>query len=98
MKTPLLHIILILCALLLASCTQDNYVVTSPTSPEDAAYTRLLDSIDSIVEGFYYYDFNDSIIMPALEFYKGNDSRRNLWMQARCHYLIGAVTSTMDSI
>ena len=91
MKTPLLHIILILCALLLASCTQDNYVVTSPTSPEDAAYTRLLDSIDSIVEGFYYYDFNDSIIMPALEFYKGNDSRRNLWMQARCHYLIGVL-------
>lgn len=90
MKTPLLHIILILCALL-ASCTQDNYVVTSPTSPEDAAYTRLLDSIDSIVEGFYYYDFNDSIIMPALEFYKGNDSRRNLWMQARCHYLIGVL-------
>ena len=91
MKTPLLHIILILCALLLASCTQDNYVVTSPTSPEDAAYTRLLDSIDSIVEGFYYYDFNDSIIMPALEFYKENDSRRNLWMQARCHYLIGVL-------
>lgn len=91
MKTPLLHIILILCALLLASCSQDNYVVTSPTSPEDAAYTRLLDSIDSIVEGFYYYDFNDSIIMPALEFYKENDSRRNLWMQARCHYLIGVL-------
>ena len=91
MKTPLLHIILILCALLLASCTQDNYVVTSPTSPEDAGYTRLLDSIDSIVEGFYYYDFNDSIIMPALEFYKENDSRRNLWMQARCHYLIGVL-------
>ena len=91
MKTPLLHIILILCALLLASCTQDNYVVTSPTSPEDVAYTRLLDSIDSIVDGFYYYDFNDSIIMPALEFYKGNDSRRNLWMQARCHYLIGVL-------
>ena len=91
MKTPLLHIILILCALLFASCTQDNYVVTTPTSPEDAEYTHFLDSIDSIVEGFYYYDFNDSIIIPALEFYKGNDSRRNLWMQARCHYLIGVL-------
>ena len=91
MKTPLLHIILILCALLFFSCKQDNSVVTSPISPEDAAYTRLLDSIDSIIEGFYYYDFNDSIIMPALEFYKGNDSRRNLWMQARCHYLIGVL-------
>ena len=29
--------------------------------------------------------------MPALEFYKENDSRRNLWMQARCHYLIGVL-------
>ena len=29
--------------------------------------------------------------MPALEFYKENDNRRNLWMQARCHYLMGAL-------
>ena len=90
MKSILLHITLLLCALL-ASCTQHKTVITAPTSPEDAEYTRFLDSIDSIVEGFYYYDFNDSIIMPALEFYKGNDSRRNLWMQARCHYLIGVL-------
>ena len=90
MKSLLLHITLLLCALL-ASCTQHKTVITAPTSTEDAEYTHFLDSIDSIVEGFYYYDFNDSIIMPALEFYKGNDSRRNLWMQARCHYLIGAL-------
>ena len=90
MKSILLHITLLLCALL-ASCTQHKTVITAPTSPEDAEYTRFLDSIDSIVEGFYYYDFNDSIIMPALEFYKENDSRRNLWMQARCHYLIGVL-------
>ena len=90
MKSILLHITLLLCALL-ASCTQHKTVITAPTSPEDAEYTRFLDSIDSIIEGFYYYDFNDSIIMQALEFYKENDSRRNLWMQARCHYLIGVL-------
>lgn len=85
----LLHITLALCALL--SCTQHKTVITAPASPEDAEYTRFLDSIDSIIEGFYYYDFNDSIILPALEFYQENDSRRNLCMQARCHYLIGAL-------
>lgn len=77
--------------LLLLSCTQHKTVITAPTSSEDAEYTRFLNSIDSIIEGFYYYDFNDSIILPALEFYKENDSRRNLWMQARCHYLIGVL-------
>lgn len=77
--------------LLLASCLQHPTEITVPASPEDAEYTRFLDSIDSIIEGFYYYDFNDSIILPALEFYKENDSKRNLWMQARSHYLIGVL-------
>lgn len=77
--------------LLLASCLQHPTEITAPTSSEDAEYTHFLDSIDSIIEGFYYYDFNDSTILPALEFYQENDSKRNLWMQARCHYLIGAL-------
>ena len=58
---------------------------------EDVAFSKLLDSVDNVVNGFYYYDFNDSIILPAFEFYKENNSRHNLWMQARCHYLIGAL-------
>ena len=75
-----------------ASCSHNaDFLIPDANSPQDLSYSKTLDSIDSIVEGFYYYDFNDSIIMPALEFYKGNDSRRNLWMQARCHYLIGVL-------
>ena len=75
-----------------ASCSHNaDFLIPDANSPQDLYYSKTLDSIDSIVEGFYYYDFNDSIILPALEFYKGNDSRRNLWMQARCHYLIGVL-------
>lgn len=77
--------------LLLPCCMRQKTEITEPTSSEDAEYTHFIDSIDSIIDGFYYYDFNDSIILPALEFYQENDSRRNLWMQARCHYLIGAL-------
>lgn len=77
--------------LLLPCCMRQKTEITAPTSPEDAEYTHFIDSIDSIIDGFYYYDFNDSTILPALEFYQENDSKRNLWMQARCHYLIGAL-------
>ena len=59
----------------IAGCNRcDNIFEPNSNSPQDIAYSKTLDSIDSIVEGFYYYDFNDSIIMPALEFYKENDS------------------------
>ena len=76
----------------IASCNHnDNVFEPKSNSPQDLAYTKTLDSIDSLITGFYYYDFNDSIILPAFEFYKKNNSRRNLWMQARCHYLIGAL-------
>ena len=75
-----------------ASCSHNaDFLIPDANSPQDLSYSKTLDSIDSIVEGFYYHDFNDSIILPALEFYKENDSRRNLWMQARCHYLIGVL-------
>ena len=74
----------------IAGCNRyDN--IFEPNSQQDLAYSKTLDSIDSLITGFYYYDFNDSIILPALEFYKENDSKRNLWMQARCHYLIGVL-------
>lgn len=76
----------------IASCNHnDNVFEPKSNSPQDLTYTKTLDSIDSLITGFYYYDFNDSIILPAFEFYKKNNSRRNLWMQARCHYLIGAL-------
>ena len=69
----------------------DNIFRPDEKNCEDVAFSKLLDSVDNVVNGFYYYDFNDSIILPAFEFYKKNNSRRNLWMQARCHYLIGAL-------
>ncbi|MBO7074538.1 MAG: hypothetical protein J6W12_06490 [Bacteroidales bacterium] len=76
----------------IASCDHyDNFREPNSNSPQDLAYAKTLDSIDSLITGFYYYDFNDSIILPAFGFYKKNNSRRNFWMQARCHYLIGAL-------
>lgn len=76
----------------IASCNHnDNVFEPKSNSPQDLAYAKTLDSIDSLITGFYYYDFNDTIVLPAFEYYKENNSRRNLWMQARCHYLIGAL-------
>ena len=76
----------------IASCDHyDNFREPNSNSPQDLAYAKTLDSIDSLITGFYYYDFNDTIVLPAFEYYKENNSRRNLWMQARCHYLIGAL-------
>ena len=79
-------------ALVFTRCgNHDNIFRPDENNCEDVAFSKLLDSVDNVVNGFYYYDFNDSIILPAFEFYKKNNSRHNLWMQARCHYLIGAL-------
>lgn len=79
-------------ALVFTRCdNHDNIFCPDEKNCEDVAFSKLLDSVDNVVNGFYYYDFNDSIILPAFEFYKENNSRHNLWMRARCHYLIGAL-------
>ena len=75
----------------LTGCTQKGFLSPDANSPKDLAYSKTLDSIDSIIDNFCYYNFNDSIILPALEFYKENNSRHNLFMQARCHYLLGVL-------
>ena len=36
--------------LLLPCCMRQETEITAPASPEDAEYTRFLDSIDSIIE------------------------------------------------
>ena len=54
----------------LTGCAHHDIIKPDANSPEDVAFSKTLDSIDSIIEGFYYYDFNDSIILPALEFYQ----------------------------
>lgn len=69
----------------------DNLFRPDENNCEDIAFSRLLDSVDNVVNGCYYYDFNDSIIIPALDFYENGDNLRHLWMQAQCNYLIGAI-------
>ena len=58
---------------------------------EDVEYSRLVDSVDKLLWGFNYFDFNDSILYPALEYYNNDDNMRHLWMRARCNFLIGGL-------
>lgn len=90
-KLKIIILSLISAVLFVGCANRNNIFCPDENNCEDVAFSKLLDSVDNVVNGFYYYDFNDSIILPAFEFYKKNNSRRNLWMQARCHYLIGAL-------
>ena len=69
----------------------DNIFHPDENNCDDIAFSRLVDSVDKVVSGAYYYDFNDSIVLPALDFYENGDDLRHLWMQAQCQYLIGAI-------
>ena len=60
----------------------------SQTDAEEKDYVLLIDSVDAVVDDDYH-DFTDSLLWPVLAYYEQKDDRNSLWMQARCHYLIG---------
>lgn len=77
--------------LVVAACTQRGNDYLSPADMQDAEYTMLIDSVEAVYDGVKYHDFTDSLVSPALAFYKKSDSPRDYWMQARCHYLAGCL-------
>lgn len=81
----------LLILLVLAACTRRENNYLSPADEQDAAYTWLMDSVENILDGNKYYDFTDTIVIPALAFYEKGARPRDYWMQTRCHYLAGGL-------
>ena len=81
----------LLMLLVVAACTQRGNDYLSPADLQDAEYAMLIDSMEAVFDGVKYHDFTDSLVSPALAFYKKGDSPRDYWMQARCHYLAGCL-------
>ena len=75
---------------MLVGCTKhDNVFAPLSDSHKDVEYTILLDSMEAALDAPEYHNFNDTLIQPALTYYSEGHTLRHLWMQARCHYLIG---------
>ena len=75
--------------LVVAACNKQGNDYLSPADVQDAEYALLIDSVEAVFDGVKYHDFTDSLVSPALAFYKKGDRPRDYWMQARCHYLAG---------
>ena len=81
----------ILILLTIAACTRQENSFLSPADKHDAAFTLLMDSVEQVLDDNEYYDFTDSLVRPAMDFYSKSDTPRHYWMQARCHYLTGCL-------
>ena len=75
--------------LVVAACNKQGNDYLSPADVQDAEYALLIDSVEAVFDGVKYHDFTDSLVSPALAFYKKGDRPRDYGMQARCHYLAG---------
>ena len=75
--------------LVVAACIRRGNDYLLPADVQDAEYAMLIDSVEAVFDGVKYHDFSDSLVSPALSFYKKGDRPRDYWMQARCHYLAG---------
>ena len=84
------HCILFLLLLILMGCHkhEDSF---SPRfdNAEDAAFTKLLDSVEYALDYTLYNDFGEATIQPVFDYYQSDSSQYGLWMQARCHHLMG---------
>ncbi len=81
----------ILILLTIAACTRQENSFLSPADKHDAAFTLQMDSVEQVLDDNEYYDFTDSLVRPAMDFYSKSDTPRHYWMQARCHYLTGCL-------
>ena len=82
-------VVLVFVALLSACGKREESFLLLSGSREDAEFSVLVDSVENVYDGVKYHDFTDSLVSPALAFYKKGDRPRDYWMQARCHYLAG---------
>lgn len=76
--------------LLMAACTQrEDAFLSVLDNVEDVAYSRLLDSVEYALDYTLYNDFDVETIQPIMEHYQSDSTQFGLWMQARCHHLMG---------
>lgn len=88
----------LLILVVLIACTKRDCDFLSPINSQDEGYTTLLDSVETIICDAKGILVSDTILMPALAFYDEDSTCRHLWMQARCHYLLGSLLYGQDKM
>ncbi len=88
----------LLIVVVMMGCNKRECDFLSPIDSQDAEYTALLDSVESAVSDAKCGHFSDTIIRPAMAFYEEGNSCRHLWMQARCHYILGNLLYGQDKL
>lgn len=81
--------LLVFLAVMACNRSENSFLV--PSDDQDTEYALLIDSVENVYDGVKYHDFADSMVMPALDFYKKGVGPRQYWMQARCQYLEGCL-------
>lgn len=74
----------------MAACTQrEDAFLSIPDNAEDVAYSHLLDSVEYALDYTVYNDFDVATIQPVMDLYQSDSTQFGLWMQVRCHHLLG---------
>ncbi len=77
-------------------CSKRDCDFLTPVDSQDREYAALMDSVETAVCDAKSVFFSDTLLMPVLAFYEEDVSCRHLWMQARCHYLLGSLLYGQD--
>ena len=84
--------------MVMMGCSKRDCDFLSPVDSQDVEYAALMDSVEVAVCDAKSVRFSDTMLMPVLAFYEEDVSCRHLWMQARCHYLLGSLLYGQDKL
>ena len=82
--------------MVLIGCSKRDCDFLTPFDSQDAEYAARMDSVENTICDAKSVRFSDTLLMPILAFYEDDVSCRLLWMQARCHYLLGSLLYGQD--
>jgi tetratricopeptide (TPR) repeat protein len=82
--------------MVMMGCSKRDCDFLTPVDSQDREYAALMDSVETAVCDAKSVFFSDTLLMPVLAFYEEDVSCRHLWMQARCHYLLGSLLYGQD--
>ena len=88
----------LLILVVLIAWTKRDCDFLSPINSQDEEYTALLDSVETIICDAKGTRVSDTVLIPAMAFYDEDSTCRHLWMQARCHYLLGSLLYGQDKM
>lgn len=82
--------------MVLIGCSKRDCDFLTPFDSQDVEYAARMDSVENTICDAKSVRFSDTLLMPILAFYEDDVSCRHLWMQARCHYLLGSLLYGQD--